>query len=711
MAEVLQEFLVSLKYAVDQSSQQRFLDVLKRVAGSVSGVAAELTGLTAAIIEMGRAMAESGERFYYMSQRLGSSVAGIQQATFAFAQFGASAGQVEQALESLGSFTRSYGPGATNLLRTWGITARDTAGQFAQLGQHLRAIGFMPGREGTTGYAVGLRELSMLGISETAGRAAAADPEQVRRQQEAATRIQRGVFGSDFQQKIQQFSAQSVQFMNLIREFGFMFRDLWQYLATQLLPRLIPLLQQMFDTMLKNLPTIKVYLKDFSDVLIAVVQGVTELVTVAGQLPPALIAMVTAITTSGIAIKLATSPVFLMLSALTALMLLLDDYKGYHEGKRSLIDWSKWDQTIDDFSKTLKPVTDALGGWQNTLEDIAAGVLIAKVVKQIALITGAMNDLSGATKAASLGLGLTSLGIAAFAVLAGVTRENKDLQDQIKTEAAKMGFEQRSHGFFAMPDFYNAKTGTTMSYADMMKTLGAGPEGFNPIKGILPHAPGTAPASLPPTTGKKTSFAPMSPVGSVLLANIASGESGGSDPYHELYGGGSFSGNQFPSWAGVNVGGSMTHAAGKYQFEPATWREAQQALNLPDFSPASQDAAAWWLAQRDYNARTGRDLSADLKDPTKAGYIAANLHSTWTSAGPGRWSRMLALQEGAVLPGGVQTAKGGPGGGNGTAVTLNQTTTVQVAPGPTAGATAAAVAGAQGRVNQDAVKNMQGALR
>lgn len=39
-------------------------------------------------------------------------------------------------------------------------------------------------------------------------------------------------------------------------------------------------------------------------------------------------------------------------------------------------------------------------------------------------------------------------------------------------------------------------------------------------------------------------------------------------------------------------------AAGAYQFLSTTWDEAARALNLPDFSPASQDAAALYLIRR-----------------------------------------------------------------------------------------------------------------
>jgi muramidase (phage lysozyme) len=131
----------------------------------------------------------------------------------------------------------------------------------------------------------------------------------------------------------------------------------------------------------------------------------------------------------------------------------------------------------------------------------------------------------------------------------------------------------------------------------------------------------------------------VSPEGRALLHTIAGPESGG-DP-SILYGGGHFTGDQFPQWSGGMGPAGISHAAGRYQFEPATWAEAQQATGVPDFSPASQDKAAWWLAQRDYHKRTGGDLSADLKDPSKAQQIGAALQPTWTSANAGAWAANL----------------------------------------------------------------------
>jgi len=50
--------------------------------------------------------------------------------------------------------------------------------------------------------------------------------------------------------------------------------------------------------------------------------------------------------------------------------------------------------------------------------------------------------------------------------------------------------------------------------------------------------------------------------------------------------------NGFPQWSGVQTGKGWTHAAGAYQFEPATWARYAGPLGIHDFSPVSQDRVA-----------------------------------------------------------------------------------------------------------------------
>lgn len=139
-------------------------------------------------------------------------------------------------------------------------------------------------------------------------------------------------------------------------------------------------------------------------------------------------------------------------------------------------------------------------------------------------------------------------------------------------------------------------------------------------------------------------------VGRAFLDALAVGESGGKDDiaaYTVLFGGSHFTGfAAFPEWSGVEVGDSVTHAAGRYQFEPATWRGQQAKLGLPDFSPESQDRAAWDLAETVYKARTRLDLTTELADDLSG--IAAALNSTWTSLSESTFAHRYAAALAAI---------------------------------------------------------------
>lgn len=117
-----------------------------------------------------------------------------------------------------------------------------------------------------------------------------------------------------------------------------------------------------------------------------------------------------------------------------------------------------------------------------------------------------------------------------------------------------------------------------------------------------------------------------------LLDAIAAGEANG---YDVLYGGGRFGSyadhprQAIPIASGPNAG-KTSSAAGRYQFLGSTWDETAKELGLKDFSPESQDAAAWHLANKTYATKTGRDLTADL-EAGRTDEIAGALKGIWTS--------------------------------------------------------------------------------
>lgn len=78
--------------------------------------------------------------------------------------------------------------------------------------------------------------------------------------------------------------------------------------------------------------------------------------------------------------------------------------------------------------------------------------------------------------------------------------------------------------------------------------------------------------------------------------------------------------------------GLSSNAAGRYQMISTTWNDQAKKLDLKDFSPASQDKAAWSLAQETYGQATkGRNLAADLANPANLPQIAKVLKSQWSS--------------------------------------------------------------------------------
>jgi muramidase (phage lysozyme) len=173
--------------------------------------------------------------------------------------------------------------------------------------------------------------------------------------------------------------------------------------------------------------------------------------------------------------------------------------------------------------------------------------------------------------------------------------------------------------------------------------LGAG--GLDPAApAALPSVkPSAASATSPPGAPSVRTVSQEVPIeGRALLDTIAVSESAypGRDPYRVIYGGRTAENladhpRQYVAIVtGPNVG-QKTSAAGRYQYLGRSWDEARKALGLPDFSPESQDKAAFWEAQRTYRANTGRDLVADIQeangDPQKLTAIGREISTWWTS--------------------------------------------------------------------------------
>jgi muramidase (phage lysozyme) len=169
-----------------------------------------------------------------------------------------------------------------------------------------------------------------------------------------------------------------------------------------------------------------------------------------------------------------------------------------------------------------------------------------------------------------------------------------------------------------------------------------------PVKGDTPHvqadpafkqrlaapAPGMGTALNPPTNPGQTGPVDADTRRRAFLATVAKGESpGGPDAYRYMLGGGKF--DDFSKHPGqTNTANGLTStAAGKYQFLKSTWDEQSAKYGYKDFSPETQDLAAWNYAKEMYKLKAGRDLETDLAstDPKVLNSISSALGQTWTS--------------------------------------------------------------------------------
>lgn len=151
-------------------------------------------------------------------------------------------------------------------------------------------------------------------------------------------------------------------------------------------------------------------------------------------------------------------------------------------------------------------------------------------------------------------------------------------------------------------------------------------------------------------------YNPADPTQQSFLSALAAGESSGSNRYTQGVGGTDLSGaptdeHGFPTWGGFG----NSHAAGAFQFQPRTFDQYADEYNLNFKSPADQNAAAWYLAQDTFKAKTGGDLTAALQ-AGDFGSVQSALAAVWPSvtgngAAPGGLATSLASGTGADLSG------------------------------------------------------------
>jgi hypothetical protein len=397
MAETLEEFLVSLKFGVDEGGYHRFLDTIKRISLSLGGVAAEIVGLTTLTTVFADKMAKTGDTLYWMSQRLGDSISTLQTTAQAMSTLGMTSGEAYANMEKFGFWMRSYGPAATGFLRTLGVTANDTKTAMDQLARTLYARGLRPGMEGSAAYAYQLQYLGLMpGMTEQFVRTAGQ-----REQREAAMRqVGAMVWGGQqaMTSGLQRFGNLSQgQMGGMMLQFGRL-EALFTNIAEKMALNIFPAVSKFIDEILANGPTIADIFDHIGKGLGIFVGFVGDAVKMFHELPEAIKIAVGVFLTFPSAIRILMSPLGMVIAGFTALFLLMDDYKHYQadiarglkDHPHSQFDWgdetmfgavakgAKW---LEKFAEDNPVMVAALAG-------IAALVKSFGTLKTAALLAG-----------------------------------------------------------------------------------------------------------------------------------------------------------------------------------------------------------------------------------------------------------------------------------------------------------------------------------
>ncbi len=138
MAEILQEFLVPIRFKVDQASEAQMRNSIRTATLQSNLLADAIEGAMKSFGQIMAKVASNMDELFFSSQRMRTSAENIKAFEYAARQLGASAGEAHSALEAFAKFMRSN-PGSENWLKKLGITmdGKDNAQLLQEFGQRL----------------------------------------------------------------------------------------------------------------------------------------------------------------------------------------------------------------------------------------------------------------------------------------------------------------------------------------------------------------------------------------------------------------------------------------------------------------------------------------------------------------------------------------------------------------------------------------------
>lgn len=356
-ATVIRDFLVSLGYKVNKSSEQTFNDSLKKTTENAVKLGLAIETAAAAVTGAVVKMAQGMEQSYYQSKRLGGSVKDINAVSHAISQVGGNADAAKQSMENIAAFMRRL-PGGKSYIQKLIGTGTDAGNVPAVMAALAKQFTKMP-------YAQAKVRADFLGIDENTLQAMIRDGGRYYDEyQKLAKRA-----GVD-QQK---YAEDSKDLMVKVRSLGASFDILAMKINSALIAKAGPYVEKFKNWFERNFDSIIKTVTKVVDVIMLLSDRIGSFVTRAmewyDKLDPKSRNLVNTITAVAGAIWLfnkafGASPVGRILALAAAIGVLYDDYQNWKKtGEVGLVDWSKWEPTIQSVTGALETIS----GWFITL--------------------------------------------------------------------------------------------------------------------------------------------------------------------------------------------------------------------------------------------------------------------------------------------------------------------------------------------------------
>ena len=738
-ASTLQDFLVSVRYTVDGASQQSFLQGLARGALSAKGLAAELVLLTGALVKLSEALAQAGERLYWMSTRMGSSVESIRAVSFAMSNLGVSGEEAQEGLQRFSEWTARYGSAGTGFLKMLGVNATDATQRYLELGRVLRGMGgtveFQHGtkeQQDMFARALVTAELFGIGYREMLAMTSGEMEKFIALQKEIYDAVGLTTERQDAAAKT------SHEYMNAWRAIGLEFQALRDSFSASLLEKLLPILQRFFAVIREHLPAIKrlfdaaaTAIGVFFNVLVGLVEVIGHVASGFGQMFDLLHSLAPELNIAkdvliGFGLAMMRTPFGLWIAALTLIAGLLEDFAVYQAGGKSVIDWGMfegWNVEIAGVKVNLAEIAISLAAIAASMVLLRGGATLGTILGGVAGSTlgGGAPGAKGAPAAGGRA-GLIGPGIAVTAALVAAeyfwNKAKEAGWDPGAKEHSPVGWGEQAGAWFRE------------------HVLGLPPESLSPGDWFQKHIlgnviPSAHAETVPPSGGGGNAGAlgavpsgQTPPIVSELPGTLGDYGSRANNPGNMNYAAWEGASGRF-QYADAHTGAMHTMAVFRSMQEGVAAGVKLMMRNQEKYGHTLAGALHGW-AELGYVDKLGMDPNKpfDVAEVARdhPEILEQILEHQYKREGRSMSSGALnkeQIMQGiqlATRPGGAPAGAGSvasrqAGDGSGTNVTLNQHTTVQVAPGANAHETAQRVAGAQGRINETMVRNTANVLR